>query len=402
LDRRSDVFSLGCALFELVTFVPAFVGSTKDIVTQISSGPVPGLRQAMPDLDPGLDALARRAMALDPAERYADLDELRAELAAVRRNIDPAYDPRVTLPGLVGEEVASAPTMLVSAGRGTFSSSVGRRFRSQRRRGLIAAAILATTLAAASVFWMLRPTGTIPEGAGVQTRPGLESIEQKPVAIAPAPAAVPPTNPATPSPTDARDKVTPPAVGDRSGDRGSSPTARAEPQRSTVVPLPTAEGPVQPQQPPPASVDGAGGEQRGERTAAGAPENVPIAPTTAPAPIAEPPRVALRSDQEAVRDTLRRYEAAYRALDVSGLLRVYPSLARDQAELQRTFETVKQYEVEIRSPQIAVQADTATVRATLARRITPKVGSPVVNEVASEFRLRREGSTWLIAAVTAR
>ena len=88
LDRRSDVFSLGCALFELVTFVPAFVGSTKDIVTQISGGPVPGLREAMPGLDPRLDAIVRRAMALDPAERYGDLDELRAELAAVRANMD--------------------------------------------------------------------------------------------------------------------------------------------------------------------------------------------------------------------------------------------------------------------------------------------------------------------------
>src|SRR6185503_5885182 len=79
LDHRSDIFSLGCALFELVTFVPAFVGSTKDIVTQISSGPMPGLREVMPGLEPRLDAIARRAMALDPAERYGDLDELRAE-----------------------------------------------------------------------------------------------------------------------------------------------------------------------------------------------------------------------------------------------------------------------------------------------------------------------------------
>ena len=34
--------------------------------------------------------------------------------------------------------------------------------------------------------------------------------------------------------------------------------------------------------------------------------------------------------------------------------------------------------------------------------MTPRVGDPVANEVQTEFRLRREGSTWLIAAVTAR
>ena len=395
LDRRSDVFSLGCALFELVTFVPAFVGSTKDIVTQISAGPVPGLREALPGLEPRLDVIARRAMALDPAERYSDLDELRAELAEVRKSMDPAYDPRVRPPALAGADVDSAPTMLGSTGRGTFSSSVGSPLRLQRRRGLIAAAVLPTTLVAAAVFWMLRPTGTMPAGASVQTRPDSASINESPIAV-PAPAASPPVSSATPPPTNARDEVS----------RSESP--RAEPGRSTAVVPPAAEGPTQPGQPPPSSVD-AGRGQDGERTITSAPENVPIAPTPptapapAPAPIAESPQVRGRLDHDAVSETLRRYQAAYRALDVNSLLQVYPSLAREQAQqLRRTFDSVTQYELDILNPQIDVQGDAAVVRAAVARRMTPRVGNPVVNEVQTEFRLRREGNTWLIAAVTVR
>jgi ketosteroid isomerase-like protein len=110
-----------------------------------------------------------------------------------------------------------------------------------------------------------------------------------------------------------------------------------------------------------------------------------------------------RLDHDAVSDSLRRYQAAYRALDVNGILQVYPSLGRDQAEqLRRTFASVTQYEVDIRNPQIDVQGDIAVVRAAVARRMTPRVGNPVANEVQTEFRLRREGSTWLIATVTAR
>ena len=143
---------------------------------------------------------------------------------------------------------------------------------------------------------------------------------------------------------------------------------------------------------------------------AGAPENVPVAPppptpvpAPVPAPIAESPQVRGRLDHDAVLDTLRRYQAAYRALDVNGLLQVYPSLAGDQAEqLRRTFASVSQYEVEIRNPQIEVQGDTAIARAELARRMSPRVGNPVTNEVQTEFRLRREGGMWLIVAVTAR
>ena len=61
LDHRSDVFSLGCSLFELVSYVPAFNGSTKEIVTQIAGGPIPSLRRLTPELDHGLDEIIRRA-----------------------------------------------------------------------------------------------------------------------------------------------------------------------------------------------------------------------------------------------------------------------------------------------------------------------------------------------------
>jgi hypothetical protein len=132
----------------------------------------------------------------------------------------------------------------------------------------------------------------------------------------------------------------------------------------------------------------------------------PVSPAPRPTPpvnVAEPPRAAARTDQDAVRDTLRRYAAAYQSLDVTRILEVFPSLGRDQAEqLRRTFGTVTQYDVDIRDPQIDVQADTATVRATLARRIAPRVGNPVSSEVATEIRLRRAGSVWTIVSMAVR
>jgi len=129
------------------------------------------------------------------------------------------------------------------------------------------------------------------------------------------------------------------------------------------------------------------------------------APTPAPAPATttEPPPLRARADEDAVRETLRRYEAAYRALNVDQILQVYPSLAREQAvELRRTFAGVSQYDVNIRNPQIDVQGDAAVVRATLTRRIAPRVGNPVANEVQTEFRLRRDGNAWSIVGVSAR
>jgi eukaryotic-like serine/threonine-protein kinase len=406
LDRRSDVFSLGCVFFELVTFVPAFVGSTKDIVTQISSGPVPGIREAMPGLEPRLDAIARRAMALEPSDRYSDLEELRAELAAVRKDIDPTYDPRVRPPAGAGANVDDEPTMPVSTSRRAAPASpAADRMRSPRHRALIATALLMTALVGAIAVWMLRQGRTVdveaglprPEQSREQTRPSSQSIES-PVAELPPPAGPPPLSGVPPT-TSARGEASRgPASGDRGGvvqigPRSAAPS-RVEPQIPTAITSPGAEAPAQ--QPIPSSVEGR------NLPAAPAPAPAP-APPPAQAPIAETSQARARLEQDAIRDTLRQYQAAYRALDVNGILQVYPSLARDQAEqLRRTFANVTQYEVDIRNPKIDVQMDTATVHAEVARRMTPRVGNPVANEVQTEFRLRREGSTWLIAAVIAR
>ena len=89
LDRRSDVFSLGCSLFELVAYAPAYAGSAHEIITRITAGPVPRLADAVPSVDPGSTRWSRSAMALDPVHRFDDLDELAAELGRLRAALEP-------------------------------------------------------------------------------------------------------------------------------------------------------------------------------------------------------------------------------------------------------------------------------------------------------------------------
>jgi serine/threonine-protein kinase len=404
VDHRSDIFSLGCALFEMITFVPAFVGSTKDIVTQISNGPVPALRSALPEIEPRLEQIVRRAMEVDRTQRYGTLDQLKSELAAARARMDPSYDPRVAAFDARFENV---PTMPASAAQHHEHGLSARHAPGAlRRRALVAAVVAVAIVVAGAFFWTFRQEHQVP----------LESRDQRPPdgAVTTAAAERSPADPGTPaaSPPEVRDVAgpspnatvaAPPRVTTDARDRipgRASPPAHApsEPER-TKSPAPPASdtSAASPAQPP-----GILSDQT--PTEAAAPASAPVLPGAgAFPPIPESPRATAVSDEDAVRDTLQRYQAAYQALDVNGILLVYPSLDRDQADqLRRTFETVTQYEVDIRTPQIDVQADTATVRATLARRITPRVGSPVVNEVATEFRLRRSGGVWSIVAVAAR
>ena len=84
IDGRSDLYAVGCILYELLTGAPPFMADSMiDLLRlHLEQPPVPlGIRR--PGLVPAdLEAVIMRAIAKDPAQRQADAAQLRRELLA--------------------------------------------------------------------------------------------------------------------------------------------------------------------------------------------------------------------------------------------------------------------------------------------------------------------------------
>src|ERR1700755_955471 len=84
VDARSDVYSLGCVLYEILTGEPPFVGDSPVAVAyqHVREDPVPP-SERNPALSPDLDAVVLKALAKNPDNRYQTAAEMRTDLIRV-------------------------------------------------------------------------------------------------------------------------------------------------------------------------------------------------------------------------------------------------------------------------------------------------------------------------------
>jgi serine/threonine protein kinase len=80
VDARADVYSLGATLYFVLSGVPPYVGGSGQVLRRVATEPPPELESCAPGVPSELVAIVRRAMAREPAGRYASAAELVTDL----------------------------------------------------------------------------------------------------------------------------------------------------------------------------------------------------------------------------------------------------------------------------------------------------------------------------------
>ena len=90
-DHRSDIFSVGLVLYELLTYRQAFSGESQQsiLLKVLNESPQP-LAALVPGIDPALPAIVDRALEKSVDRRYPDLEAMRSDLSRVGQRVHAA------------------------------------------------------------------------------------------------------------------------------------------------------------------------------------------------------------------------------------------------------------------------------------------------------------------------
>ncbi|MCT1712222.1 serine/threonine protein kinase [Dietzia sp. HMSC21D01] len=120
VDARSDLYSAGCVLYEMVAGVPPFTGESPVAVAyqHVRESPRPA-SAVNPEVTRYVDAVVMQAMAKNPENRYTSAGEMRTDLITVLTGGRPAAPLVLSDDDLDDDERPDAPHGFTGAGYGT-------------------------------------------------------------------------------------------------------------------------------------------------------------------------------------------------------------------------------------------------------------------------------------------
>ena len=176
VDTRSDIFSFGAVLYEMLTGRRAFEGdSSLSTLSAILRDQVKPMSEVAPDVPPPLETLLQRCLRKEPEDRWQSMREVQVALSALKRDSDSGslYTTRVAVPKAV----------------------VAERKPADRKMAVIGAIAAVVVLAGGATLFFARRHAAPP-------------VAQAPVET-PAPAPEPAVQPAPPEPAPAEPAAAP-------------------------------------------------------------------------------------------------------------------------------------------------------------------------------------------------
>lgn len=157
-DARSDIYSLGCTLYYLLTARPAFSGATAlDTVMSHISHPIPSLTAANASIPLALEQIFSRMIAKEPGDRFQTAAEVVAALETLSLTPAPDHETAVTT-GVTGVAPGSITQMIeaVKSGRSAETQPI-RSDRKVSQQQLWIGGLLAVIVVCVLIVMMLPP-----------------------------------------------------------------------------------------------------------------------------------------------------------------------------------------------------------------------------------------------------